>query len=836
MPGTALAVALMSMTQAQPPAQAPLGPTYRFGDYDRDGLADVYVVRGGAADLLYRNLGDGTFVDVTGATGLSGVTGTRLALWQDFDGDGALDLYVSAISGRSRLLRNSGTGTFVDVTLAAGVAHRDGEELFAEWLDLDLDRRADLHVVTSQGDRVYRNLGAGRFELVQLPTASELNAPVVALALPPSNPGVNALSTLGGVTVGGSTPVGNLPMAGAPTFICAGTIVDQASGQCIEASSAPLLGQLYPLTTNFNVSAAGNVGIGTTTPVQKLDIAGAARATQFVSTVTSGQPLLVSSNSKVNNLNADLLDGLNSTVFSQLGQTIEGTEITDGTISNADLAQQAVDTVNIVPGAVDSMAIGAGAVGSTHIANGAVGSSQIADSSISTIDIDQLAIVDYHLAPGAVTGGAIAAGAVGNFHLATNAVASGNIADGSVSLADLATNAVDSSRIVDGTIDVVDLAGNSVTSGKIANATIQDLDLAANCVTSPKIAAGAVGASHLAALSVGSSALQLGAVGLPNLNTSGALTGQVLGFNGSNAAWLSSPAATWTPITSVPYVISTPGAYYLTGNLTMPVAGTAIDVTTTGGVLIDLNGFTLDGANVGQYGIEGGTFVRNGTVANFTLTGIKLGIAGLVERVAATGNGTGISADTATITHCDVFGGIHGIRVTYRSIVSDCRVSNCSSQGFSAGFGSLVVHSVAQTCGDGFTVTDESSVQECVARNCTSIGFVVTSGSARNCVARGNSGTGFTATSALVVGCNTDCPTGYSATGGFNHTRLEGNHAEGNAAVGFSVGLGAKCMLVGNSVIGAGTAYSIAGGNFVGPIVTGATLATNTNPAANYSF
>lgn len=816
----ALFVPLLFAVQAQTTSPAPLGPTYRFGDYDRDGLADVYIVRSAAPDRLYRNLGDGTFVDVTGASGLGEVTGTRLALWQDFDGDGALDLYVSAISGRSRLLRNSGAGSFVDVTLAAGVAHRDGEELFAQWIDLDLDGRPDLHVTTSSGDRLYRNLGQGRFELAALPTQSDLESPVVALALPQtaaapgaSSPG--APQALTSATLSGVTPAGSLPLAGGPTLICAGTLVDQTTNLCIEADSTPTLGSLYPLSTNFNVSASGNVGIGTTTPAQKLDIAGAARATQFVSTVTTGQPLLVSSNAKVNNLNADLLDGLNSTVFSQLGQTIEGSEISDGTISNADLAQQAVDTVNLVPGAVDSSAI--------------------ADGTIQGADIDQQAINAVHLAAAAVQGGNIAAGVVANVHLAPNAVTSGQIADGSVALADLATNSVDGARIVDGTIDVADLAGNSVTSGKIANATIQDLDLAANCVTSPKIAAGAVGASHLAALSVGSSALQLGAVGLPNLNTSGALTGQVLGFNGSNAAWLSSPAATWTPISSVPYTISTPGAYFLTGNLTMAVAGTAIDVTTSGAVLIDLNGFTLDGASVATDGVVGAQIVRNGRVTNFLGTGVRSFESGSIERIFAFGNGSGISATVATIDHCAVESGVSGIKVTLRSIVRNCRVSTCSGIGIRAEIGSDVSQSIALGCGTGFFLDEGSSARNCVAYSCTTDGFFVSEGAVRNCEARSTTGTGFTVSNALVVGCTANCPTGYSATGGFNFSRLEGNHATGSTT-GFSVGLNAKCMLVGNSVIGAGTSYSIAAGNFAGPIITGATLATNTNPAANYSF
>jgi hypothetical protein len=64
---------------------------------------------------------------------------------------------------------------------------------------------------------------------------------------------------------------------------------------------------------------------------------------QFVSTA-GGAPLVVSSTTKVANLNADLIDGLDASAFSQLGQTIEGSEITAGTITGADIASTTIDS------------------------------------------------------------------------------------------------------------------------------------------------------------------------------------------------------------------------------------------------------------------------------------------------------------------------------------------------------------------------------------------------------------------------------------------------------------------------------------------------------------
>jgi hypothetical protein len=62
----------------------------------------------------------------------------------------------------------------------------------------------------------------------------------------------------------------------------AGHVVDQASGtSCLEASTAPTLGMLYPLSTSLNVSGAGNVGIGTTTPVAQLNVLGTLFGSEF---------------------------------------------------------------------------------------------------------------------------------------------------------------------------------------------------------------------------------------------------------------------------------------------------------------------------------------------------------------------------------------------------------------------------------------------------------------------------------------------------------------------------------------------------------------------------
>jgi hypothetical protein len=85
----------------------------------------------GSGDVLYRNRGDGTFEDVSTRAGVSDPDG-RFGMgvsWTDFDGDGRPDLVVANDAGPNFLYRNGGDGTFVDVAAQAGTAlSEDGKE------------------------------------------------------------------------------------------------------------------------------------------------------------------------------------------------------------------------------------------------------------------------------------------------------------------------------------------------------------------------------------------------------------------------------------------------------------------------------------------------------------------------------------------------------------------------------------------------------------------------------------------------------------------------------------------------------------------------------------
>jgi hypothetical protein len=115
-------------------------------DYDGDGRPDLFLP-GGDGNHLYRNSGDGTFEDVTEKAGVAGQDGEAVgALSFDYDNDGRPDLYVTYLDRPNLLFHNRGDGTFEEVGAKAGVALVDTCTSAAA-IDYDRDGRPDLYVL-----------------------------------------------------------------------------------------------------------------------------------------------------------------------------------------------------------------------------------------------------------------------------------------------------------------------------------------------------------------------------------------------------------------------------------------------------------------------------------------------------------------------------------------------------------------------------------------------------------------------------------------------------------------------------------------------------------------
>jgi hypothetical protein len=130
-----------------------MGSGVLFIDLDGDGWPDLFFVnsknwpgRPGPASLpaFYRNNHDGTFTDATRGSGLDvslyGLGGAAA----DYDNDGRVDLYVTALGG-NRLFHNEGNGRFVDVTAKSGTGG-SGFGASAAFFDFDKDGKLDLFV------------------------------------------------------------------------------------------------------------------------------------------------------------------------------------------------------------------------------------------------------------------------------------------------------------------------------------------------------------------------------------------------------------------------------------------------------------------------------------------------------------------------------------------------------------------------------------------------------------------------------------------------------------------------------------------------------------------
>jgi len=176
-----------------------MGPGGAFLDYDNDGWQDILLINSmnwpekkGAKSFpaLYHNNQDGTFTDVTRAAGISvEMYGLGCAV-ADYDNDGLVDIYITAV-GPNKLFRNLGGGKFADVTSKAGVGD-PGFSTSAAWFDYDKDGKLDLFVANyvewsietdvectldgtnksyctpqkykGQSSTLYRNRGNGTFE------------------------------------------------------------------------------------------------------------------------------------------------------------------------------------------------------------------------------------------------------------------------------------------------------------------------------------------------------------------------------------------------------------------------------------------------------------------------------------------------------------------------------------------------------------------------------------------------------------------------------------------------------------------------------------------------
>ena len=137
------------------------------GDFDNDGFPDLFVA-GVHRNVLYHNVGGRRFEDITISAGVGSAAPqwSVSAGWFDYDNDGWLDLFVCCEQQASRLYRNLGNGTFGDVTAAAGLYQSKIGAKGVAWVDHDNDGYPDLFVnylLPEEAAQLFQNNRNGTF-------------------------------------------------------------------------------------------------------------------------------------------------------------------------------------------------------------------------------------------------------------------------------------------------------------------------------------------------------------------------------------------------------------------------------------------------------------------------------------------------------------------------------------------------------------------------------------------------------------------------------------------------------------------------------------------------
>jgi tetratricopeptide (TPR) repeat protein len=138
-------------------------PSLALGDYDADEAVDVFVTNPCGQNRLFRNQGNGRFVDVTSEVGLEASKQGLGALFVDYDNSGFVSLVVLGRNA-NRIYYNQ-EGKFLDVTETTGLAGgSDAASSSVLSFDFDNDGQLDLFLSGAAGLKLYRNNGDGSFE------------------------------------------------------------------------------------------------------------------------------------------------------------------------------------------------------------------------------------------------------------------------------------------------------------------------------------------------------------------------------------------------------------------------------------------------------------------------------------------------------------------------------------------------------------------------------------------------------------------------------------------------------------------------------------------------
>ncbi|MDJ0755049.1 MAG: right-handed parallel beta-helix repeat-containing protein [Ardenticatenaceae bacterium] len=354
---------------------------------------------------------------------------------------------------------------------------------------------------------------------------------------------------------------------------------------------------------------------------------------------------------------------------------------------------------------------------------------------------------------------------------------------------------------------------------------------------------------------------------------------EVTDAGGTLAADLAVFAADRTPIDSLPFTISTPGSYYVTGVLTATADTDGITIATND-VTIDLTGFALQGGGgtTGSAITASGTYsnvhIFNGTVTGWGGAGINVGTihTGIFESLRLSANGgdgltAGNQAVVTKVTALENLGNginigeggsvnlvtavtnsLDGINVGDGSSVTESTAFDNVQDGIEGGQGVTIVHCVVSDNEEsGVEAADGATIQGNSAYDNVGDGFLIAGSSmVRENISSLNNGNGFqvtgNGTELLHNKSHENDLNGFLVSGSYG--RIDSNSLTDSDSGGLTVTGTANLIIRNagagnyNTTLGASEDFNISAGNVVGPIlnVTGAGQFNTTEPFANFRY
>ncbi|MBI5678134.1 MAG: VCBS repeat-containing protein, partial [Planctomycetes bacterium] len=162
-------VTFTDVTEAAKVGNSARGMGAAWGDYNNDKLLDLYVSNYKDKNILYQNNGGGSFSDVTDAADVGNTDASADIAWGDYNNDGFLDLFLvndvgPGYGAKKVLYKNNGDGTFINVAKESGVENI-AFGMCVAWSDYNNDGYLDAFVTNNshamicegQSNKLFRN-------------------------------------------------------------------------------------------------------------------------------------------------------------------------------------------------------------------------------------------------------------------------------------------------------------------------------------------------------------------------------------------------------------------------------------------------------------------------------------------------------------------------------------------------------------------------------------------------------------------------------------------------------------------------------------------------------